>query len=104
MKTNKQNYFSTIWILIIIAMVLIIALFIIRSKGSEKNNNFESSYTGEVNVIDSDGQAPIESQTNVNDTKNSAEQGAATLNDLGGSSNSPASIESLLKDKEIQIK
>lgn len=106
MTKNQRNnpvYFKIIFPITLI-IVLIALIFII--KGSD-----DSKLPTDLNL---DNFEVIVRDSFVSDTQNNSSQdstkssdsnqlGPATVQDLGGSSNSPTGIDELLKDKQIEV-
>lgn len=102
-KNSNQAYFKIIFPIALI--IILIALIII----SNKSDNNKSSTS-----LNSDNFEVMVRDSSVSDTQNDSSQdstkstdsnqlGPATVQDLGGSSSSPTSIDELLKDKQIEV-
>lgn len=100
-KTNKLNYFKNIALIALI--IILISLIIIYNKRDNKFSINSDSNNMEIIVRDSSiSDTQNNSGQDSSKTVDSSQFGPATVQDLGGSSNS-SNIDELLKGKEIEV-
>lgn len=122
MKSNKQNFSKNyppaapersdggrgpfIILIALIIILLISAIIITWSKRAISNLSQSSQPNNtQIEIIDGNGDLPILSPSKQSeDNFSSIQSDPATIQDLGGDSAQPGSIEELLQDKEIDIK
>lgn len=109
MKLNKQNFSKNYPFLIpfvILIILLILGIMIIWPRMASSIPSQSSEFDDiQIEVIDGNGDLPILSPSKQSeDNFSSIQPGPATIQDLGGGSTQPGSVEELLQDKEIDIK
>lgn len=104
---NKQAFFEKRQILLmgIIVILLIVAVLTSLPKKEESQpSQLIIPDITEIEIINSSGEIPQTPLIGENRSKsNFPQQGPATIQDLGGNTSPPISIEDLLKDKTIEI-
>lgn len=119
MEQNKQPYFdklksqSASWrinIKFIIPIILVIILIIISIVVTISSKKNQSEQTFDINaqsveVVNSENNLPNNSaKPETNNTPDSVQSSPATVQDLGGNNSAPQDIDTLLKDKSIEVK
>ncbi len=100
-KFKVINYKYLIPIVLIVILTIIGIIFTVSKTQAIPPST--SNNTSEVEVRSSDNLLPENTAKPDNSSDNSVQNGAATIEDLGGNKNSHQNIDDLLKDKEIDV-
>ncbi len=115
MDQNKQNYsnnfkflilnFKTILLVIFIIILIIIAIIVTLNVKKSQSDQVLDLDNKQIEVVNGENNLPNNSaKQDTSESSNSVQSGPATTQDLGGSNSAPQDIETLLKDKEVEVK